>query len=547
MSSGSVTIGTLFFLLAGWMVYQQFRIAKADGDNDENWPATAELYKRQLRQVYALGICLIIVGAVLIALLLAPFQGGLNLADTWVVLPYRQQSLPLLLAVAFSAALIGDVFDRIIDQIEEMDAQAGAAAGVPEVGPWAVTKRYLRRRIPSHHRWLWWFLITLAFGLISNYVFEHSRLPTSQDVLRGIELEKASRVSATQPATPAAAAATPATPKGVGVQPATRPATAPSPAQPSRLASLWANDTVRLYAQVRLPAIVILTLFTGMLWFSYREWVRDHIQRKMVRVHKFGPKVVPQFMRDYNQREIPSQVIIIGPKKGGKSSAFQACGGPYVEDSTVPIFGGYHLEVPGINGAVRKLVSVGDMPGENMGDHLHYVRSYRSNRLVIVLNFKAFLAQDGTHGPLNQPGLFTLDSFTALCDQNPANQFSARTREYMTALKLALKRHNAGGGEYDVRGVSVVINYDITNPLEVTAVGQLSAEGLARLAAEISSKFDVNEWFRTDAYVASVKHNVLLQHWFAADYLVADPIPEPNGPHLLYGGEAQQKPRVWRV
>jgi hypothetical protein len=526
-TDSTLIIGLVYVAVALYMVWQQFWIASADGDDDRHWRATVALYKRHLRQVRWMGVALVIVVVVIVTLLLVPGIPFRDFAVTWIRLPYERESIPLMLAVAFTAALFSDW----IDQAFELESQE---AGAPAVATGLLGKirragRTVRLRIGgSQRRWLYWFLVSIGLGVASEALFGHAKPdPVSWVTTRFAEVSKtdSSDDATTNPTT----------------SPTTQPKNQKTESQPI------ISQGVAFYLFVRIPAILIAIGFTGALWLSYRAWVRTHIRKKMVEVHKFGPTVVPQFMKDYHLDDVPSQVIIIGPKRSGKSRAFQACGGRYVPDSTIPLFASYVEDQQN----VRKLISIGDMPGENLGDHIYYVRTYRTNRLVIMVSAGAMKQPvlDPNTDPLQKPSTFSLENFGEACD--PANPLGPLAREYFTALKLVLLRYNApaqrSAHEYDVRSMTLLLNFNPAVPHEVAVKDAVSREGLSRLAAEIGQKLGIAEWYRVNAVVASVRQDARLEGWFAADTSPIDTEGALNDATLSFGGETNKLPRVFDV
>jgi hypothetical protein len=287
-------------------------------------------------------------------------------------------------------------------------------------------------------------------------------------------------------------------------------------------------------------AVMWAGVFTFTLWFSYRAWIRSHIRSRMLNVHKFGPTIVPAFMSDSSSKETPSQVLLIGPKNSGKSRAYEACGGVFTPSSARPIFASFYQG----DGEHRKWVSIGDMPGENLGEQLYYIRTFRTTRLVLVVSAEALV---DTIGKLADAGNYTLEDFPKLCHDRLEN-FGPHAHDYFTALRLLFSRLSAGEAafarEYDVQSLTLVLNYRKDDNAQVGAKEHISREGLSRLAAEIGMKLGLRDWYRVGAIITSVRGNSFLREWFAMDSTASAKGDKPMYGQVVFGGSATNQPRV---
>jgi hypothetical protein len=563
----SSVIGGVYLVFALFMVYQQFRIARTRGDDDAAWSATVRLYRRQLRIVNSVGIGL---GVVFVVMLTVLWMGQedikKHLADAWESLPYNKQSLPLMISCAFTAALLTELMNvtfkeedkkPVVDLTSSLSGQdqpsevappsesanttSGPVAG--NQAPQAPAKWRDRLKVywakvlgpvsdslgrNKERTWLAWFLIPILFAPLTDWLFgDASR---ERAVERAKQAQAARAKANEKEKEPVAQDADQGMPEGGagGQKPAEAPNQCAMDAQvsPARamVAMLWAGA------------------FTFTLWFSYRAWIRSHIRSRMLNIHKFGPTIVPEFMGDSSSKETPSQVLLIGPKSSGKSRAYESCGGVWFNQSTEPKFANFYQG----DGAHRKWVCIGDMPGENLGEQLYYIRTYRTTRLVLVVSAAALT---DSKDDLDNAENYSLDDFPKLCN-NDNEYYGPHAHDYFTALKLLLRRTTQEDAaivrEYNVQSFAILFNYEKNDQRQKAIVANLSKEGRARLAAQIGKKLGLGpqDWYRISVFLTSVYRNNVLREWFAMDSTSEADGDHPKFGKVVFGGFDTKLPRV---
>ena len=263
--------------------------------------------------------------------------------------------------------------------------------------------------------------------------------------------------------------------------------------EPPAFAGLWLRH--------RFPAIAIAACVWGIFWFAWYRWVWYHIHKNLREKHLFRGPAVSHFMK---QRDalIPSQVVVIGPKHGGKSALIEALSGAKIERSTSRtsfyerVHGGY-------------LHSFCDMPGEEFGTHVKYMIGYRIDWLVIVLRGAAFLNQNGdlvcAENELIEK-ISKLESISEVCSEelwrnNRKEEDTPQepgdgiwTKQYFTTLNSFMK---AGELDNDTRSLlkridnlMIVLNYDADEPNERHLRDVVSGDDLLPLAADFVSRIE---------------------------------------------------------
>lgn len=197
----------------------------------------------------------------------------------------------------------------------------------------------------------------------------------------------------------------------------------------------------------KVPAILIAFAIWAVIWFSWYRWVYTQIRSRLRDKHLFRGPAVNEFMKQ-KECKIPRQIVVIGPKNSGKSKLVQHwSNAPYAErESLVPVFRKATVE--------DTLLSICDMPGENLGDQINYLAKYRADWLVIVLRANAFLPEGNeTEAELKKrlDKITSLHNLPAACVHNSsavgARTDAEHTRDYFTALKLVLKQTGGTNGK----------------------------------------------------------------------------------------------------
>lgn len=214
----------------------------------------------------------------------------------------------------------------------------------------------------------------------------------------------------------------------------------------------------------RAQAIVLMTAILACLVLSLFLWAWNTLSWRLGEFHGFRGPVVREFViTSWFKQTVPRQAILVGPKASGKTELAGFCtdeAGARSTDSTKPHFSKWTGD--------GWILSVCDMPGENLGDHLIHMHRYRIDKLVFVLRAGALLGphkpqdQDPKEGkePFYRPSEFLLDNFPDLCNKTPLGK---STGEYVTAFKLALTGAKSGESQmlrYGVSSILVILNYD---------------------------------------------------------------------------------------
>jgi len=197
---------------------------------------------------------------------------------------------------------------------------------------------------------------------------------------------------------------------------------------------------------------------------TYLAWIYSLLVRQMTLVENFSGPVVNRFLLKSLFPEVPLQVVMIGPKKAGKSkitASVTEFKWEELKDTGTPVMGSFLTR---LNNARRTRVvgSVVDTPGENMGQHLAAAINFRTDALTLVLNSLAFDMNRVNGTAFVHLRQFANEAFlpTAKTAEVDVAQGS---REYLRNLEIATK----GSGQrglveelaqiYKVHSLSVVI------------------------------------------------------------------------------------------
>jgi hypothetical protein len=150
--------------------------------------------------------------------------------------------------------------------------------------------------------------------------------------------------------------------------------------------------------------LTFLFLFTGCLW------VFTCVYYRFVKQEHFAPNIIRPYICSWLRK--PIQVLLMGPPLSGKSNVFSACTGrEHVHGNIFVQKDTYKATVPpGVAGRAKSLdivISMIDPPGEELGIHLHYAKSLRTDNLVTCFNLGQF-----NRTVINTPGLITLTSLS---------------------------------------------------------------------------------------------------------------------------------------
>jgi hypothetical protein len=197
---------------------------------------------------------------------------------------------------------------------------------------------------------------------------------------------------------------------------------------------------------------------------TYLAWIYSLLVRQMTLVENFSGPVVNRFLLKSLLPEVPLQIVMIGPKKAGKSkitASVTEFKWEELRDTGVPVMGSFLTR---LNNAKRTRVvgSVVDTPGENMGQHLAAAINFRTDALTLVLNSLAFDKTKVNETTFVQLRQFATEAFlpTAMSAKVDVAQGS---RDYLRNLEVATKGSDQPGSVqdlaqiYKVHSLSVVI------------------------------------------------------------------------------------------
>lgn len=247
-----------------------------------------------------------------------------------------------------------------------------------------------------------------------------------------------------------------------------------------------------------IPAVLIAVAIWSILWFSWYRWVYAHIHGLMREKHKFRGPAVNKFMKQKDCK-IPRQVVVVGPKHSGKSELVEQLSRmPKEPDSKVPIF-----QQQDHNGT---LLSLCDMPGENLGDQIAHAMRYRIDWLVVVLRGNAFLKTNGDptveetelkrdFGDLAKLPKVCSDEFhkeiSVDKDGNETEQEfydGEYTRDFFTALRLLLNQSDGNESAIfqNAKNWLLILNYADANEKNV-ATNVIGDDALGLLHGSIAT------------------------------------------------------------
>jgi len=234
---------------------------------------------------------------------------------------------------------------------------------------------------------------------------------------------------------------------------------------------------------------------------AYLAWVYSLLVRQMTLVDNFSGSVVNRFLTSL-WPEVPVQVVLIGPKKGGKSKIMSSVTGiPYKElkDTVTPRTGSFRggIHTNGSARLERISGSVIDTPGENLGQHLAAAIHFRTDALALVLNSSVF-DESFLNGNVETITIrqFAQSGVAARSIRIDGVNICENCKEYLEALDLAtLGAETHRSGElgalttiYKVHTFCLII-YNFAG----TVFSQAAVKKLSRLAMLIGHRFGLKE------------------------------------------------------
>jgi hypothetical protein len=153
---------------------------------------------------------------------------------------------------------------------------------------------------------------------------------------------------------------------------------------------------------------------------------------------------------------VPMQMMLIGPKRSGKSRLFNLCMSAKVstadQTGTSAIRRG-SFRPHKLTGSVSTMVvSVLDMVGENLGTHLHYARSLRTDEVVFVLPYRC----------INQEALENDADLPLFVRGNVNGDLDEKARYYCEKYFGALEYATSGleKGVFKIKAFTLFVNLE---------------------------------------------------------------------------------------
>jgi len=215
----------------------------------------------------------------------------------------------------------------------------------------------------------------------------------------------------------------------------------------------WVRDTI-VQPLTDKPPNWLMGIGVFLVGLTYFVWLYDSVYRKLTRVHHVSGLGARSFAGNlYGGNGIPIQMVIVGPTGSGKTVLAKGRKPLGNEERTQDVVTDTWNQSINVSDEERYHYEVSciDTPGENMGDHLSVIASYRTDVLVLVIDG---LALSPTRLKSDKKMVYT-DFHSFFKDRAHAL--------YFQALRLATQRANiAEAGSintfFRVRSIVMFIN-----------------------------------------------------------------------------------------
>jgi hypothetical protein len=251
--------------------------------------------------------------------------------------------------------------------------------------------------------------------------------------------------------------------------------------------------------------LVTALVFVATISLGYFCWIYMIVFHKLTGTHHFSGRTARIFLGGVFRGELPRQAIMIGPRKGGKSSFME---GELVSQTSTSVSMRY--QAIGANDGMGTLLDAAiiDLPGENMGDHIILSATFRADTLVFVID-ALWLTPTSVSDGFN----YELENWSALFASRSATD---EARDYMKGFYFATKRDvllSPPENIFKVRSFVFYLN-DMGSPGEVDQiVGAIDSQALDRLASKVGERFGVKEddccWFVGNSLAANESIHLL--------------------------------------